>query len=105
MRGQLTGATGAPLATGTVLVVFARDAGKWFEQSRWVRAARPDQQGHYRLDGLPPGDYYSVALDYVADGQWFDPAYLASLREYVQPFTLAEAETKSIAPKLVRPSF
>lgn len=89
---------------GTV-VVFARDAGKWFEQSRWVRAARPDQQGQYRLDGLPAGDYYAVALDYVEDGQWFDPAYLTSLREYAVPFTLGEAGSTSIAPKLVIPSF
>jgi protocatechuate 3,4-dioxygenase beta subunit len=104
VRGQLTDATGAPQTIGTVLV-FARDPEKWFEQSRWVRAARPDQQGQYRFDGLPPGDYYAVALDYVEQGQWFDPDYLASLREYVQPFTLGEAETKSIAPKLVTPPF
>jgi hypothetical protein len=103
VRGQLTDAKGALRTTGTVLV-FARDAEKWFEHSRWVRAARPDQQGHYRLDGLPPGDYYAVALDYVEDGQWFDPDYLAALREYVQPFTLGEAETTSIALKIVAPS-
>ena len=70
-----------------------------------MRAARPDQQGRYQIDGLPPGDYFAVALDYVEEGQWFDPAYLDTLRQYVQPVTLGEAETTSISPKVVSPSF
>ena len=40
--------------------------------------------------GLPPGKYLIAAVDYVQDGQWYDPQLLAELR------TLAEAESKRI---------
>jgi hypothetical protein len=52
VSGRLTDDKGAPLTDGTV-IVFAEDAEKWVEDSRWVRAARPDQQGHYQIQGLP----------------------------------------------------
>ena len=44
VSGQLVDDNGVPLADGTV-VLCAADPEKWFEESRWVRAARPDQQG------------------------------------------------------------
>ena len=56
---------------GTV-IVFADDASKWSDDSRWVRAVRPDQQGRYQIQGLPPGDYLAVAVDYVEEGSWND---------------------------------
>ena len=43
-----------PLADGTILV-FSNDADKWSEDSRFVKSARPDQQGKYEVRGLPPG--------------------------------------------------
>src|SRR5690242_21588188 len=45
------------------------DDGRWLEDSRYVRSARPDQQGTFQIKGLPPGDYLAVALEYVEDGR------------------------------------
>jgi hypothetical protein len=73
------------------VILFAADASKWYEGSRFVRATRPDQRGRYRIRGLLPGDYLAVALDYVEDGIWNDPDYLESLRRHAQKVALASA--------------
>ena len=100
--GQLADERGAPLADGTV-IVFASDATKWSEDSRFVRAVRPDQKGQYQLRGLPAGEYLAVAVDYVPDGLWNDPEYLESLRRYAQTLTIAEGSSQSLSLKLANP--
>jgi protocatechuate 3,4-dioxygenase beta subunit len=100
VTGQLLDAKGAPVQDGTV-IVFADDAAKWIDESRWVRAARPDQQGQYQIRGLPPGEYLAVAVNYVEDGIWNDPEYLESTRQFAQRLTLRDGESLSIALKVV----
>ncbi len=82
-------------AEGTV-VVFPEETSRWREDSRTVRAARPDQRGEFSIRGLPAGKYLIAAVDYVQDGQWYDPDFLADLRPRAQPLSLAEAESKRI---------
>jgi len=100
--GRLVDDTGAPVADGTVLV-FASDASRWWEESRWIRAVRADQEGRYEIRGLPAGEYLAVALGYVEDGVWNDPEYLESIRRYAQKLTLKEGGSQSPALKLVTP--
>ena len=102
VSGQLADDRGAPLADGTV-IVFPEDATKWPDDSRWVRAVRPDQQGRYQIQGLPPGDYLAVAVNYVEEGQWNDPEFLESLRRHAQRLTLRETESKTLTLKPVTP--
>jgi hypothetical protein len=102
VTGQLADDKGAPVVDGAVLL-FADDASKWSEDSRWVRAVRPDQQGRYEIKGLPPGEYLAVALNYIEDGIWNDPEYLESIRRYAQKLTLNEGASQSPALKLVTP--
>ena len=59
-------------------------------------ATRPDQQGQYRISGLPPGDYLANAVDYVQEGQWNDPEYLESVRRYAQKLTISEGASRAI---------
>ena len=73
VAGVLTDDKGAPTTDGTILV-FANGAEKWSEDSRFVRSARPDQQGKFQIKGLPAGDYLAVAIDYIEDGMWNDPS-------------------------------
>ncbi len=100
--GHLADDKGAPLLDGTV-IVFASDAEKWSEDSRFVRSARPDQEGKYQIRGLPPGEYLAVAVDYVEDGMWNDPEFLESIRRHGQKITLGEADAQTVALKLVTP--
>jgi hypothetical protein len=100
--GQLTDDRGAPLTDGTI-IVFSSDSEKWAEDSRFVRAARPDQQGQFRIRNLPAGEYLAVAITYVPDGMWNDPEYLESIRRYGQKLTLTEGSSQAVALKLTNP--
>jgi hypothetical protein len=94
LRGALLDEKKQP-ADGTV-VVFPEETSRWREDSRTVRAARPDQRGEFSIKGLPAGKYLIAAVDYVQDGQWYDPEFLADLRPRAQRLSLAEAESKRI---------
>jgi hypothetical protein len=48
------------------------------------------------IKGLPAGKYLIAAVDYVQDGQWYDPEFLEQLRARALPVSLAEAESKRI---------
>jgi len=100
VTGQLVDEKGSPLTDGTV-VVFAADSSRWAEDSRFVRSARPDQQGQWRIRGLPPGEYLAVAVESIEDGQWNEPEYLESIRRFGQKVTLVEAGEQTVALKLV----
>jgi hypothetical protein len=102
VKGQVTDANGIATTESTV-IVFADDSEKWFESSRYVRAARPDQKGQYEIKGMPPGEYLGVALDYVPDRIWNDPEYLESIRRYAQKVTLSEGGASTMSLKLVAP--
>ena len=55
---------GRPL-TDYAVVAFSPDSSKWGYQTRFVRSARPNQDGRFDLEGLPPGDYLVAALEYL----------------------------------------
>jgi hypothetical protein len=82
-------------AEGTV-VIFPEDTSRWREDARTVRSARPDQHGEFSIKGLPAGKYLIAAVDYVQDGQWYDPEFLADLRPRADRLSLVEAESKRI---------
>jgi hypothetical protein len=94
LRGALLDEKKQP-ADGTV-VVFPEETSRWHEDSRTVRAARPDQRGEFSIKGLPAGKYLIAAVDYVQDGQWYDPEFLADLRPRAQRLSLIDAESKRI---------
>jgi len=100
VTNRMVDAKGTPITDGTV-IVFAADSSKWFEGSRFVRAARPDQQGQAQIKGLPPGEYLAVAVDYVENGLWYDPDYLDSIRHSAERFMVSEGESRSLSLKLV----
>ena len=100
--GQVTDARGAPATDGTI-IVFAADAERWLDPSRFIRAGRPDQQGNFQARGLVPGEYLAAAIGYVEDGMWNDPEYLESIRRFAQKVTLGDGESRTIVLKLVNP--
>lgn len=102
IAGQLMDDRNRPLRDATVLL-FPSDADKWYEASRTIRAARPDQQGRWQVKGLPAAEYLAIALDYVEDGAWNDPEYLESLRRDALKVALADGGSETIALKLVVP--
>lgn len=100
LSGLVTDSKGNPVLDATV-VVFPADEKLWTFQSRFIKAARPDQDGRYRLTGLPgPGSYLAIALQGLEDGQAGDPEFLASVRDDATKLDIGEGETKSVDVKL-----
>jgi hypothetical protein len=92
--GTITDERSAPVTDFTVLA-FPEDSSLWGPQSRHIMTARPDQHGRFQLRGLPAGRYCLVAIDPIAPGEWFDPAYLEGQRNGSARLTLGEGETKT----------
>jgi hypothetical protein len=100
ITGSVTDAKNQPTKDYTI-VVFAQEQGKWaLPLNRWTGSARPDQEGRFKLSNLPPGDYYAIAVDYVAQGEWSDPEWLARASKKATRFTLDEGAAKTLDLKL-----
>ena len=100
LTGQVTDANGVPVLDATV-VAFPSNEKLWTFQSRFIKAARPDQEGKYRVTGLPgAADYLVVALQGLEDGQAGDPEFLASIKELATKIELGEGESKAVDVKL-----
>ena len=83
-----------------VAIVFPQDKEKWMAPTRYQSTGRPDQAGRFKIVGLPPGDYYIVAVDRIEPGQSGDPEFLESIRTMATPLSLLEGETKSVDLRL-----
>jgi hypothetical protein len=90
----------AELAKDCTIVVFSEDPQTWKVASRARASARPDQQGQFKFTSLPAGAYFAIAVDYVADGDWNDPEWLARAARKATKFTLDEGATKTLDLKL-----
>lgn len=88
------------LAKDYTAVVFAQDKEKWTGNARYQSVGRPDQDGRFKISGLPPGEYYIVAVDHVEPGQWTDPDFLGSVRSKATSLSLREGDTKNVELRL-----
>jgi hypothetical protein len=102
LSGGIADERGRPETDATV-IIFAEDSNRWTFQSRYIRTARPNQDGRYNLRGMPPHDYYYVvAVREVETGQWQDPEFLESVRDQATRVSLGEGETKVQDLKLAK---
>jgi hypothetical protein len=104
VSGVVTNARNEPVKDYS-LIVFSSDREHWGPGSRFVRTGRPDQDGRFKITGLPVGSYYAVAVDYIdpADDAT-DPELLERLRGKAATFSLSEGETKTQDLKLTTSS-
>ena len=99
LSGLVTNTRGEPVKDYWV-VVFHRDREKWKPPSRYIRTSRPDQDGRFKMAGVPPGDYLIVASDTLDPLQATDPDYLDRIQNRGSRFSLGEGETKTLDLKL-----
>lgn len=99
LSGSVQTSTGAAVTDYSV-VLFSSDREKWGSQTRFVKAARPDQMGRFRISGMPAGSYLAVALDYLEPGQEADPDFLARIAPLGRAVRLAGGEAQTVALKL-----
>jgi hypothetical protein len=93
LAGRLQDEIGRP-ASAFFVVIFTTDRAMWTPQSRRIQSVRPATDGQFLVRNLPAGDYHLAALTDVEDGQWFDPALLASLVPSSIRLTLTEGERR-----------
>ena len=100
MTDRLTSLSGTIQSNSDIrdhnVIVFPEEAAKWTFPSRFVRTVRADDEGRFRIDGLPPERYLAAALDYLEDGAEQDRQLLERLRTRASAVTLGEGEQRSI---------
>ncbi|HET7699048.1 MAG TPA: carboxypeptidase-like regulatory domain-containing protein [Vicinamibacterales bacterium] len=102
LTGRVTSESGDPVKEYTV-VAFPEDQAKWtLPSNRWIASARPDQDGRFELRSLPAGKYLAVAVEYVAQGEWNDPEWLARAARNATRVTLDEGASATIDLKLLK---
>jgi hypothetical protein len=95
VSGLVTNSKGEPQKDYSV-VVFPQDRDRWTPNSRYMRTTRPDQDGRYKVTGLPPGEYRVIALDYLDSNEWNSPEFLDGIRSKATAFSVSEGESKSV---------
>jgi hypothetical protein len=101
VSGQVTDNRGAA-SRDCMVVVFSRDEAKWEGTSRYIQTAKPDQDGRFKVSGLPPGDYHAAASTGIRQaGEAGDPDILRQIRDRATRFSLGEGETKIIDLKVI----
>jgi hypothetical protein len=105
VAGHVTDAKAVPVSSYS-LIVFATDQRKWFTSSRFLRLARPAQDGSFEVTGLPPGEYWLAAVEPVdgneVSGDWQKPEALEQLSFRAQRVTLTERERYMAVLRLIR---
>jgi hypothetical protein len=100
IAGTVTDDKGTAQKDYTV-VVFPEDQTKWtLPINRWMSSTRPDQDGRFKVNALPPGSYYALAVEFVAAGEWQDPEWLARAAKKATRITLDEGASKTLDLKL-----
>ena len=65
--------------------------------SRFVRAARPNQDGEFAVSGLPPFRYLAYAAQAVPRGASTNLQFLAEIAPVAERFSLGDGETRRIS--------
>lgn len=100
LSGTVRDARGNPVGDVAV-IVFPADERLWFSQSRQVVTSRSDGSGAYRVSTIPPGDYLTIAVDDVEQGEWFDPAFLDQIRGRATKIKIEEGDQRTQDLKVV----
>jgi hypothetical protein len=99
LSGALSDAEGRPTSEYSIFA-FSTDRSMWTVPRRVSGAVRLSSDGHYRIVGLPPGEYYVTALIDFEPIQLSDPVFLESLIPAAAKVTLGESERKPLNLKI-----
>lgn len=100
VTGRTVGADGQSVPATVVL--FPVDTARWQDAGGSLHHARPDQRGEFRIEHVRPGEYYAVAMDYVADWQVTDPEFLDRVRKQAIRIKVADGDNESLTLQVVR---
>jgi hypothetical protein len=103
--GTVSGTVRADVPRGAAVLIVPEDETRWLPQSRLVRLVHAGSAGEFSVQGLPRDErYVAVALDYVANGEQYDPDFLARVRPLARSVSFAQTGTVQLElPLLERP--
>lgn len=93
LSGRISTPAGEPGAS-LFIAVFPQDKSSWRPGARRVTSARADTSGRWTVDGLPPGDYFLVALTDLVPGELNEQALLDQLTASALRLSLTAGEQK-----------
>ena len=102
ITGSVADARGQPVADYTV-IVFATNADRWYQGSRFFTFSRPKADGAFSVTDLPAGEYYVAAVDRMQGAEGFgggrigDPGSVRPERRA----PLADGQLASVTPRLI----
>ena len=102
IAGAVTDRPGTP-ASNFVAVAFSTSRELWFTGSRHVQR-RSGANGLFAIDGLPPGDYWVVAVDRLDADDWTAREVLDTLVPGASRVTVLEGQVLSTDLRLFRRS-
>jgi hypothetical protein len=91
LSGSVQSGLGA--AKDYVVVIFPNNLRDGDIPTRFIRILRPDQDGKYLTNGLPPGDYFAIAMEAIDQGEQWDPAFQDRVKPRATNFRLSEGQT------------
>jgi protocatechuate 3,4-dioxygenase beta subunit len=101
LTGTVKDASGKPVKDYTVAVV-PDNLPDGTIPMRFIRTVRPDQQGQYKTQGLPAGDYVVFAVESLDQGGVYDPAYQQLMRPRGKTFRLRDGESATVDLQLIQ---
>jgi hypothetical protein len=96
-RSGLSGTLQSAAGLGTAeyfVVAFSVDRAHWQTLSRRSKYTRPDTNGRFTFDDLPPGEYFLAALTDLDPRGFQDAAFLEQVAPAAVKVTIAEGEVK-----------
>jgi hypothetical protein len=85
-----------------VVVILPERLNEGTMPERFMRTARPNQEGRYELRGLPAGDYLAVAVAALEDGNEWNPVFRKMIEPTAKRFTLTHGQTAAIDLQLIQ---
>ena len=78
------------------MIIQPEEAKTGVAAARYLRLARPDQSGSFRVTGLPAGRYAATAVETFEQGRQFAPDVQARLKERAKMFSIDEGRTATL---------
>jgi len=95
LSGSVSDSRGERVREYTVVIAPVDEKVGW-AQTRYTRLPRPDQDGRFRVRGLPEGRYYVVAVEAFEDGRQWDPGFQRELRTFGKSITLTAGQGQTV---------
>jgi hypothetical protein len=94
VSGKVIDGAGRP-SSAFPIIIFSTDSAHWLAGSRRVQQVRPANDGTYKIQGLPAGEYYVGAVTTLELDDLYDPSFLQQIVPIAFTIAIADGETKT----------